>query len=115
MAGATSKAIAKVVKKVEELSLDKEARIEYEFREKTLKDYNSVIFDAEDEGLKKGKAEGIKEGIKAGEIKGKIEAVIAFVKTGMSLKAVCQTLKIDTNIKKQVIDELNKLDIKYTE
>lgn len=45
MASTTSKAIAKAVKKVEELSLDREARIEYEFREKPLKSYNSIIFD----------------------------------------------------------------------
>ena len=46
MASTKGKAIAKAVKKVEELSLDKKARIEYEFREKALKDYNSVIFGA---------------------------------------------------------------------
>ena len=111
IASTTSKAIAEAVKKVEELSLNKEARREYEFREKSLKDYNSVIFDAKEEGIKKGKEEGVKEG----EIKDKIEAVIAFAKTEISLKAIYQTLKIDTNIKKQVIDELDEMSIKYTE
>ena len=81
MASTTSKAIAKAVKKVEELSLDREARIEYEFREKALKDYNSIIFDAKEEGIKKG--------IKEGEIKSKIEDVIAFAKTGGTAFPTC--------------------------
>ena len=67
MASDASEAIAKAVKKVEELSLDKDARVEYEMRMKALSDYNSVIYDA--------KAEGIKEG----KIKGKIEVAINLI------------------------------------
>ena len=46
MVSNASEAIAKAVKKVEELSLDKDARVEYEMRMKALSDYNSVIYDA---------------------------------------------------------------------
>ncbi len=46
MASDTSEAIAKAVKRVEELSLDRDARLEYEMRMKALSDYNSVIYDA---------------------------------------------------------------------
>ena len=46
MANDTSEAVAKAVKKVEELSLDKESRFEYEMRMKALSDYNSAIYDA---------------------------------------------------------------------
>ena len=79
MASDTSEAIAKAVKKVEELSLDENARKEYEMREKALKDYNSVIFDAKAEGIKEGIEKGVKEGIKEGEMKGKIEAVVELI------------------------------------
>lgn len=50
-----------------------------------------------------------------GEINAKVEAVIAFVKTGMSLKQVCQTLNVDENIKQQAINKLNKMGIKYND
>ena len=65
------------------------------------------------EGIKKGKEEGMKAGIKEGEIKSKIEDVIAFAKTGMSLKLICQTLNVDENIKKQAIKKLNEMGVKY--
>ena len=65
------------------------------------------------EGIKKGKEEGMKEGIKEGEIKSKIEDVIAFAKTGMSLKIIYQTLNVDENIKKQAIKKLNEMGVKY--
>ena len=53
--------------------------------------------------------EWIAEGRAEGEINAKIEDVIAFVKTGISLKQVCQTLNVDENIKQQAINELNKM------
>ena len=65
------------------------------------------------EGIKKGKEEGMKAGIKEGEIKSKIEDVIAFAKTGMSLKLICQTLNVGENIKKQAIKKLNEMGVRY--
>ena len=122
MAGTTNKAIANAVKKVEELSLDREARIEYEFREKALKDYNSVIFDAKEEGIKKGKAEGIKEGIKngikkgkeegikEGEIKGKIEAVIKLItKYKVDIDTAMEDFDLPFEYKKQIEDRLRRI------
>ena len=117
MASDTSEAIAKAVKKVEELSLDENARKEYEMREKALKDYNSVIFDAKAEGIKEGIEKGIKEGIekgvkegiKEGEMKGKIEAVVELIlETKMSVDEAMKILKIGFSYKKRVESELNK-------
>ena len=84
---------------------------EAELDAKRLK--NAEISTAKEEGIKKGKEEGMKEGIKKGEIKSKIEDVIAFAKTGMSLKIICQTLNVDENIKKQAIKKLNEMGVKY--
>ena len=109
MASDTSEAIAKAVKKVEELSLDENARKEYEMREKALKDYNSVIFDAKAEGIKEGIEKGVKEGIKEGEMKGKIEAVVELIlETKMSVDEAMKILKIGFSYKKRVESELNK-------
>ena len=55
----------------------------------------------------------MKRGLKKeGEFKKAIEAVIAFAKTGMSLKIICQTLNVDENIKKQAIKKLNEMGVK---
>ena len=99
MESTTSKAIDKAVKKVEELSLDREARIEYEFREKALKDYNSIIFDAKEEGIKKG--------IKEGEIKGKIEAVIKLItKYKVDIDTAMKDFDLPFEYKKQIEERL---------
>ena len=65
-------------------------------------------------GLKKALKKELKRGLKKeGEFKKAIEAVIAFAKTGMSLKIICQTLNVDENIKKQAIKKLNEMGVKY--
>ena len=104
MVSNASEAIAKAVKKVEELSLDKDARVEYEMRMKALSDYNSVIYDA--------KAEGIKEG----KIKGKIEVAINLInEANMSLTEAMRLSNLDFSYKNQVREELSEKGIEYTE
>ena len=96
---------------------------EAELDAKRLK--NAEISTAKEEGIKKGVEKGIKKGIKEGIKKGKeegmkegetrkaIEDVIAFAKTGMSLKLICQTLNVGENIKKQAIKKLNEMGVRY--
>ena len=92
-----------------------QAIFEAELDAKRLK--NAEISTAKEEGIKegikKGVEKGIKKGIKKGEIRSKIEDVIAFAKTGMSLKLICQTLNVGENIKKQAIKKLNNMGVKY--
>ena len=87
MASDTSKAIAKAVKKVEELSLDKDARREYEMRMKALSDYNSVIYDAKAEGIKEGIEKGIEKGIEEGIKKTKYDN-LAIIPSTLNLAGV---------------------------
>lgn len=49
------------------LSADEKKRIEYEYREKALKDYNTQILSYEQRGREEGHAAGVKEGEKLGE------------------------------------------------
>lgn len=50
-----------------ELSADEEKRLEYEAREKALKDYNSQMSSAEKRGLERGIERGLEVGIKRGQ------------------------------------------------
>lgn len=43
---------------LEEISADEQKRIEYEAREKALKDYNTQMLSAENRGLKRGTEKG---------------------------------------------------------
>ena len=105
MVSNASEAIAKAVKKVEELSLDKDARVEYGMRMKALSDYNSVIYDAKAEGMK----EGIRKGVEEGKVKGKIEDVVNLVlATKMSVDEAMKILQVDSSFKKHIETELIK-------
>ncbi len=51
--------IRSAYKKLQVISQDKEKRLEYEAREKALRDYSQSIFEAEQRGKKEGREEGI--------------------------------------------------------
>ena len=50
------------------ISQDEQKRLEYEAREKAIRDYNQMMFEAEQRGMGKGKAEAYIEMIKDGLI-----------------------------------------------
>ena len=58
------------------LSADERKRLEYEAREKALRDYNSQMKSARDYGLKRGLAEGLERGIKQGSITSRAESIL---------------------------------------
>ena len=49
------------------ISQDKEKRLEYEAREKAIRDHNQLLFEAEQRGEQKGKQHGIQLGIEQGK------------------------------------------------
>ncbi|MCD8397710.1 MAG: hypothetical protein LUD12_11125, partial [Lachnospiraceae bacterium] len=48
------------------LSADEQKRLEYEAREKAIRDYNAAISYAQKQGLKQGIEQGLKQGIEQG-------------------------------------------------
>ena len=59
--------IEKAYQHLQVISQDKEKRLEYETREKAIRDYNFLIKKSKEEGLEKGRMEGRMEGEKIGE------------------------------------------------
>ena len=51
---------------LKKLSMDEQKRLEYEARQKAIRDYNSQMKSAREYGLKKGMEEGIEQGIEQG-------------------------------------------------
>ena len=94
------KEIGSAKKVLEVLSLDKEARLVYESRQKALKDKISAINTAE----KRGREEGIKEGIE----KEKFNIALNMLENGMSIDVVEKI----TGLSKTRVNEILK-EIKH--
>ena len=60
---------------LKKLSADDRAKLEYEAREKAIRDYNSQMSSALRRGRKKGMEEGLREGIGRGQLLNRIELI----------------------------------------
>ena len=61
----TDEYIEEAYDELKKLSMDEQKRLEYEARQKAIRDYNSQMKSAREYGLKKGMEEGIEQGIEA--------------------------------------------------
>ncbi len=96
--------LKKAVCIVRELSQDEETRLQFEAREKARMDYEDRMDGA------------LERWIKIGKEKSKIEGIIMLVsKYNIPLNIAMSDFDLDVNYKPQIIDELNKRDIKYSE
>jgi predicted transposase/invertase (TIGR01784 family) len=98
------KEIGSAKKVLEVLSLDKEARLVYESRQKALKDKISAINTAE----KRGREEGIKEGIEQGMKEGIYLVAKNLLSLGSTVDVVCKA----TGLKPKEVEEIEK-EIKH--
>ena len=71
---------------LDRLSADEIKRLEYEAREKAIKDYNTQMWSAENRGLKKGREEGLKEG--------REEAIMSMLKAGLPVEKIAEIMDI---------------------
>ena len=69
MAAETSPQVERAYERLVNISADEEKRLEYEAREKAIRDYNYLM----DYNLKKGLEAGMEKGIKEGRIEGRKE------------------------------------------
>lgn len=100
--------VEKAVCVLAELSQDEEERLLAESREKAYRDWQASMEGSFSDGMEKG--------IEKGEIKGKIDdAIILISKYHFSLNSVIKDFGLNDECKTQIIDELNKRNIKYTE
>lgn len=62
--------IASAYQKLQVISQDKQKRLEYEAREKAIRDYNQYMYEANQRGIEIGEKRGIEIGEKRGEKRG---------------------------------------------
>ena len=84
------------------ISQDKEKRLEYEAREKAIRDHNQLLFEAEQRGEQKGKQHGIQLGIE----QGKHEEAIRIARDLLLLNIPDATIINITNITEEQLKTL---------
>ena len=98
---------------LKKLSLDEQKRLEYEVRQKAIRDYNSQMKSAERRGEKRGIELGEKRGIEIGEKRG-IEIgtqstlkrlVRANVESGKSLEEIAEFLELELSEVQSLMEE----------
>ena len=75
----TDEYIEEAYKELEKLSADEQAKLEYEAREKAIRDHNSQMSSA----LRRGMQRGIEKGLQQGIQQGRMELIIVMLKKGI--------------------------------
>lgn len=107
----TDEYIEEAYDELKKLSMDEQKRMEYEARQKAIRDYNSQMKSAREYGLKLGREEGIEQGreqgikqgieqgIQQGKAQGERSALQKLIrkkkKKGMSLAMIAELLEMD--------------------
>jgi len=90
------------------ISQNKEKRLEYEAREKAVRDHNQMMKEARERGMREGRQEGRREGRQEGRLEGRRESIIEvaenFIKMGLETAAI----SIGTGLSEKEIDGLRK-------
>ena len=97
--------IDEAYRELEKLSADEQAKLEYEAREKALRDYNSQINSALRRGMQRGIEKGQKKGLEEGRKEGKSALIRTMFENGAEPELIAQL----TGLSLSEIDELRTL------
>lgn len=94
------------------ISQDKEKRLEYEAREKAVRDHNQMMKEARERGMQEGRREGMREGMQEGRREGRregrqegiIEVAENFIKLGLGTAEI----SMGTGLSENEIEGLRK-------
>lgn len=83
MLASRNKYIKSAYEQLRVISQSTEKRLEYEAREKAIRDYNQVMYEAQTRGLKEGLEQGIEQGMKEGLVQGMKQGLEQGIEQGM--------------------------------
>ena len=99
--------IESAYKKLQVISQDKEKRLEYEAREKAIRDYNQCMYEAEQRGIEIGEQRGIEIGEQRGIEAGIKNMAEVYQKFGQSYKAAKEAVQEKyPNAEEKLIDSI---------
>ena len=90
---------------LKKLSLDEQKRLEYEVRQKAIRDYNSQMKSAERRGEKRGIELGEKRGIEIGTQSTLKRLVRANAESGKSLEEIAEFLELDLSEVQRLMEQ----------
>ena len=96
---------------LKKLSADEEKRLEYEARQKVIRDHNSFMKSAEKRGLQQGIEKGIEKGIQKGIQQGIQQGIqytlkaLELKKQNLSAEQIAEELQISLNDVKMILGE----------
>ena len=82
-------------RELERLSADAQAKLEYEAREKAIRDYNSQMNSALRRGMRKGIEQGMEQGLAQGIEQGKKSLIQTMLKNGTSPELILHQTGLD--------------------
>lgn len=104
MLASKSQDISVAYDELKRLSNDDDKRAEYEARQKAIRDYNSLIYQYKQEGLKEGIEKGFEKGIEKGKMEEKITSAKKFLEMGLTVEQVSKGTGL-------TIEQIKGLDI----
>lgn len=91
----TDEYIEEAYRELERLSADEQAKLEYEAREKAIRDYNSQMNSALRRGMRKGIDQGMEQGLAQGIEQGKKSLIQTMLKNGTSPELISHQTGLD--------------------
>lgn len=83
MLASRNKYIKSAYEQLRVISQSTEKRLEYEAREKAIRDYNQVMYEAQTRGMKEGLEQGIEQGMKEGLVQGMKQGLEQGIERGL--------------------------------
>ena len=101
MLAAKSPYIQSAYEQLQLISQDKSKRLEYEAREKAIRDYNQLMYEAEERGMQRGTEQGMKQGLKEGIKQGIQQGIQQGVQQGIKQGIQQEKLEIAMKLYQQ--------------
>ena len=112
MLAAKSPYVQSAYEQLQRISQNKAKRLEYEAREKAIRDYNQLMYEAEErgreQGIQQGRKEGIKQGVEQGIQQEKLEIATKLYSQGWKIEDISRIVDVSTEVLKEKIVEKMK-------
>ena len=105
MAG-TSEYIEEAYRELERMSADERARLEYEARQKAIRDHDAIMSSAWETGMEKGLQQGMEKGLQEGREQGMKDIVFRMLEKGMDPEMIADLTGMN-------IEEIQKLEEEF--
>ena len=102
MAG-TSEYIEEAYRELERMSADERARLEYEARQKAIRDHDAIMSSAWETGMEKGLQEGMKQGMQQGIRQERRDIIFRMLEKGMDPEVIADLTGTD-------VEEIRELE-----